>query len=129
LRTTYANYDGSPLHYDFHNPEHFFNTEAFTSPDPGQIGTAGRNSVRQPGIAQLDMGIFKSFKFAERYSVKFKWEVFNVFNHGMFAYETGNVNSGGFGKLFATPDVGTGLNPVLGTGAQRNMQFGLSVAF
>jgi hypothetical protein len=129
LRTTYANYDGSQLHYDFHNPDHFFNTDAFSAPDPGQIGTAGRNSVRQPGIAQLDMGIFKSFKFAERYSVKFKWEVFNVFNHGMFAYETGNVNSNGFGHFFATPDVGIGLNPVLGTGAQRNMQFGLAVAF
>jgi hypothetical protein len=129
LRTTYANYDGSPLHYDFHNPDHFFNTDAFSAPDPGQIGTAGRNSVRQPGIAQLDMGIFKSFKFAERYSVKFKWEVFNVFNHGMFAYETGNVNSNGFGHFFATPDVGIGLNPVLGTGAQRNMQFGFAVAF
>ena len=129
LRTTYANYDGSPLNYDFHNPDQFFNTAAFSAPAPGQIGTAGRNSVRQPGIAQLDMGLFKSFKFKERYSIKFKWEVFNVFNHAMFAYETGNVNSGGFGTFFATPDVGIGLNPVLGTGAQRNMQFGISVDF
>ena len=129
LRTTYANYDGSPLNYDFHNPDQFFNTSAFSAPAPGQIGTAGRNSVRQPGIAQLDMGLFKSFKFKERYSIKFKWEVFNVFNHAMFAYETGNVNSGSFGTFFATPDVGIGLNPVLGTGAQRNMQFGISVAF
>jgi len=47
----------------------------------------------------------------------------------MFAYETGNINSSGFGKLFATPDVGLGFNPVLGTGAQRNMQFGLAVDF
>ena len=75
------------------------------------------------------MGIFKSFKFRERYSVKFKWEVFNVLNHAMFAYETGNISSSGFGKLFATPDVGLGFNPVLGTGAQRNMQFGLAVDF
>jgi hypothetical protein len=75
------------------------------------------------------MGLFKAFKFSERYSVKFKWEVFNVFNHGMFSYATGKVTSSGFGTFFATPDVGTGLNPVLGTGAQRNMQFGLSVDF
>jgi len=47
----------------------------------------------------------------------------------MFAYATGNKASGSFGTLFATPDVGIGLNPVLGTGAQRNMQFGLAVDF
>jgi hypothetical protein len=131
LRTTFANYDGSPLNYDFHNPDQFFNTAAFSAPDPncGCLGNAGRNSVRQPGISQLDMGLFKAFKFSERYSVKFKWEVFNVFNHGMFSYATGKVTSSGFGTFFATPDVGTGLNPVLGTGAQRNMQFGLSVDF
>ena len=88
------------------------------------------------------MSIFKTFKFNERYSVKFKWEVFNVLNHAMFAYETGNINSqpncktvggnlqcSGIGTFFATPDVGIGLNPVLGTGAQRNMQFGVSVSF
>jgi len=107
----------------------FFNTGAFSLPLLGHIGNAGRNSVRQPGISQLDMGLFKSFKFGERYSVKFKWEVFNVLNHAMFAYETGNFRSTSFGTLFATPDVGTGLNPVLGTGAQRNMQFGLQVSF
>ena len=42
--------------------------------------------MRQPGISQLDMGLFKSFKFNERFAVKFNWEVFNVFNHAMFAY-------------------------------------------
>jgi hypothetical protein len=47
----------------------------------------------------------------------------------MFAYSTGQLGAGGFGTLFATPDVGLGFNPVLGTGAQRNMQFGLSVDF
>jgi outer membrane receptor protein involved in Fe transport len=132
LRETYADYTGAPLDYRFHisNPqENFFNTAAFVPPADGTIGNTGRNSVRQPGIAQLDVGIFKKFKIGERYSVKFKWDVFNVLNHAMFAYETGDIASSGFGKFFATPDVGLGFNPVLGTGAQRNMQFGLSVDF
>jgi hypothetical protein len=125
-----VNYDGSSLNYDFHNPSHFFNTDAFSPPLLGTVGNAGRNSVRQPGISQLDMGIFKSFKFRERYSVKFKWEVFNVLNHAMFATATPvSVSSSSIGTFFATPDVGLGLNPVLGTGASRNMQFGLAVEF
>ena len=48
--------------------------------DPRQHRT---EVLRQPGISQLDIGIFKKFKISERYSVKFKWEVFNVFNHAM----------------------------------------------
>jgi Carboxypeptidase regulatory-like domain/TonB dependent receptor/TonB-dependent Receptor Plug Domain len=132
LRETYADYTGAPLDYHFHisnAQQSFFNTSAFVAPADGTVGNTGRNSVRQPGIAQLDVGIFKKFKIGERYSVKFKWDVFNVLNHAMFAYETGDIASSGFGKLFATPDVGLGFNPVLGTGAQRNMTFGLSVDF
>jgi len=133
LKDTFANYDGSPLNYDFHYAAHgksaYFNTGAFSPPSAGTVGNC-RNCVRQPGISQLDMGIFKSFKFAERYEFKFKWEVFNVFNHGMFATQTpAKVGGSSFGTFFATPDVGIGLNPVLGTGAQRNMQFGIAVAF
>ncbi len=129
LQDSYADYNGAPLKYDFHNTNQFFNTAAFSPPQNGTIGNTRRNSVRQPGISQLDMGIFKTFRFAERYEFKFKWEVFNVFNHAMFAYETGKQSSSAFGTLFATPDVGIGLNPVLGTGAQRNMQFGVAVSF
>jgi hypothetical protein len=132
LRETYAHYDGSPLDYNFHiknAADDFFNINAFSAPDPGTLGNITRNRLRQPGISQLDVGLFKAFKFSERFSAKFKWEVFNALNHAMFAYSTGQVGSGGFGTLFATPDVGLGFNPVLGTGAQRNMQFGIAVDF
>ncbi len=133
LRDTLAVYDGSALNYDNHYVAHgkdaYFNTAAFSSPAPGQIGNA-RNILRQPGIAQLDMGVFKNFQVTERFSLKFKWELFNVLNHAMFASSTpANITSSHFGTFFATPDVGLGLNPVLGTGAQRNMQFGVSAAF
>jgi hypothetical protein len=133
LNHAVAFYDGSPLDYDFHYQAHgksaYFNTDAFSAPLPGTIGNA-RNQVRQPGISQLDLGIFKNFKVTERFNVKFKWEVFNALNHAMFATGTpGTVNSDSLGTFFATPDVGLGFNPVLGTGAQRNMQFGLAVDF
>jgi len=133
LEHAVASYDGSPLDYDFHYQAHgksaYFNTAAFTAPVPGTIGNA-RNQVRQPGISQLDLGIFKNFKVTERFTVKFKWEVFNALNHAMFATGTpGTVNSSSLGTFFATPDVGLGFNPILGTGAQRNMQFGLAVDF
>ena len=132
LRETYADYDGSPLDYNYHiknAADTFFNVDAFSSPAAGTLGNITRNRLRQPGIAQLDMGLFKSFKFGERFTAKFKWEVFNVLNHAMFAYSTGQVGASDFGTYFATPDVGLGFNPVLATGASRNMQFGVEVSF
>ncbi len=138
LKDTYANYDGSPLQYDAHYQSDgkaaYFNTAAFSAPTAGEIGNARRNLLREPGVAQLDMGIFKNFKVSEHFSVKFKWEVFNVLNHAMFAIvgsttPAQKVGSSSFGQFFATPDVGIGLNPILGTGAQRNMQFGVGVEF
>ncbi len=134
LKETYVNYDGSPLNYDYHYIAHgkdaYFNTAAFSAPAPGQIGNAGRNSLREPPISQLDVGLFKNFKITERFSAKFKWEVFNVLNHAMFATSfPAKLGGSSFGVFSFTPDVGLGLNPILGTGAQRNMQFGVSVAF
>ncbi len=138
LKSTYADYNGAPLNYEYHNVNEFFNASAFSAPANGTVGNAGRNSLRQPGISQLDMSIFKNFKFAERYTVQFSWAVFNVLNHSMFAANTGDINSRscdssgvctGLGTFFATPDVGLGFNPILGTGAQRNMQFGLRLSF
>lgn len=138
MKNTYANYDGSPLNYDYHNINDFVNSDAFSNPADGTVGNARRNMLRAPGISQLDMSIFKDFKFEERYTVQFSWSVFNVLNHPMFAANTGEIGSRncdasgvctGFGTFFATPDVGLGFNPVLGTGAQRNMQFGLRFSF
>jgi hypothetical protein len=151
LRSTFADYNGAPLNYDFHylqdGKDGFLNTTAFSVPQSGTVGNAGRNMLRQPGISQLDMSIFKNFELNERLTVRFSWAVFNVLNHGMFATTqsgtgrittcpidsaTGQVQPGpcsAFGQYFATPDVGIGFNPVLGTGAQRNMQFGLKVSF
>jgi outer membrane receptor protein involved in Fe transport len=133
LKDTYAVYNGAPLHYDNHYLAHgkasYFDLSAFSAPAAGQVGNA-RNVVREPGISQLDLGIFKTLKFNERFSAKVRWQVFNVLNHPMFA--TGfpaRLGSSSTGTFLGTPDLVLALNPILGTGAQRNMQFGISVEF
>ena len=81
-------------------------------------------------VAGIDLSLAKVFPIKESLHAEFRADAFNALNHAMFATSTpGTVNSGSLGTFFATPDVGTGLNPVLGTGAQRNMQFGLAVDF
>ena len=42
---------------------------------------AKRNSFRGPGFWNLDGGIYKTFHLTERYSLQFRGEMYNVFNH------------------------------------------------
>jgi hypothetical protein len=51
---------------------------------PGEVG--GRNQVRGDGYAGFDLGLGKMWKmpYNESHSLRFRWEVFNVFNVNRF---------------------------------------------
>ena len=107
-------------------------------PKAGTFGTMGRNIFRDTGFKNVDFSVFKTFKFAERYSAQFRAEFFNVFNHPIIANPYGSANGsqlgwdpaspGGFGSGGATPDVAAG-NPLVGSGSSRVMQLGLKLTF
>ena len=107
-------------------------------PKAGTFGTMGRNIFRDTGFKNVDFSVFKTFKFAERYSAQFRAEFFNVFNHPIIANPYGSANGsqlgwdpsapGGFGSGGATPDVAAG-NPLVGSGSSRVMQLGLKLMF
>ena len=44
----------------------FFNTAAFAQPAFGVYGSAGRNTLTQPGINNWDIGLGKMFQFTEK---------------------------------------------------------------
>lgn len=98
----------------------------------------GRNIFRDSGLVNVDLSVFKNFKFKERYGAQFRFEAFNIMNHptGANPYgASGFVNGGndltGGGPIgFAgfTPDWAAG-NPLIGSGSQRVMQLGLKLTF
>ena len=107
-------------------------------PAPGTFGNMGRNILRDTGLRTVDFSVFKNFTFKERYGVQFRVEVFNLFNHPLFANPYGASNgylgggfdpsSGSLGYSGATPDGAAG-NPLIGSGANRDMQLGLKFKF
>ncbi len=107
-------------------------------PKAGTFGTMGRNIFRDSGFKNVDLSVFKTFKFSERYTAQFRAEFFNVFNHPIIANPYGSANGsqlgwdpsspGGFGSGGATPDVAAG-NPLVGSGSSRVMQLGLKLTF
>ncbi len=102
----------------------------FYIPCPGTIGNSRRGMLRGPGLSQWDATVIKDTKVGEHFTVQFRWEVFNLFNHGNFAPFVSNnvIGSGSFGQITSTPDVAVG-NPVIAQGGPRSMNFALKIMF
>jgi hypothetical protein len=67
----------------------------------------GRNIFRAPFQERFDVGVFKNFKLSERFSLKYDFWAFNVFNHPSFDIPSNSVE---FNPFFANPPY----NPVSG---------------
>lgn len=94
----------------------YFDTSAFRPSAVGAFGNSGRNIVVGPGGYNLDLGIFKTTKISERYSLQLRWEMFNAFNHANLGNPVTTVTSPAFGQI----------NTVSGP---RSMQLGAKVRF
>jgi hypothetical protein len=109
-------------------------------PALGAFGTMRRNMFRDSGFRDLDMSVTKDWKFRERLTAQFRAEFFNILNHPSFANPYGGTSGYGpgafddpsstsiFGCGCATPDQAGG-NPVVGSGSNRAIQFGLKLIF
>jgi len=96
-------------------------TPAWQQNPSGAFGNAGRNIVRGPGLNNFDLGISRFFKITERQRVQFRAEVFNLANHPNFFLPVQTLSSSSFGTIQRAINTGTG--------AQRQIQFGLKYIF
>lgn len=68
--------------YAGRNASQLFNQAAFVRPPDGTWGTMGRNSLRLPGLYDIDTALMKNFAITpERAKMTLRFEVFNLFNH------------------------------------------------
>ncbi|MGA2813051.1 MAG: Plug domain-containing protein, partial [Candidatus Acidiferrum sp.] len=72
------------------------NPNVFVAPTGLTYGDAGRNSLNNPSRLNFDAALLKNLKIKERYSLQFRVEAFNVFNHTQFRiYDPSNVGDTG----------------------------------
>jgi Carboxypeptidase regulatory-like domain/TonB dependent receptor len=90
---------------------------AFTQPLLGNHGTLGRNVFPLANFQDFDWAMLKNTKITERFTLQFRWEVFNVFNHANFSGFTNTLTSLTFGQYTSTAS------------DTRQMQAGLKVIF
>jgi hypothetical protein len=96
-------------------PVRWFDTAAFELPAPFTFGSAPRNSVIGPGLANLDFVLAKTWRIGGP-TLEFRWETFNLLNRANFNLPNRIFGNPNFGRISSAK------NP-------REMQFGLRLAF
>ena len=107
------------------------NGDVLTPPAYGTEGDAPKNIFRGPAYVNVDMSVAKLWKFKEPYTATFRIDFFNLFNRADFTIPgaTDPSAGGNFGCTCSTPDGAGFTNAVLGSGAAREAQLGLKLAF
>jgi hypothetical protein len=104
------------------NPREWFNPNAFILPAAGTYGNVGRSTLIGPGLADVDVSLFKNTALSERASLQFRAEFFNVLNHANFGTPNATVFSSGAISASAGFITATATT-------SRQIQFGLKLIF
>jgi hypothetical protein len=105
----------------------WFDTACFTQPLTGTLGNEGRNPLYGPRETNFNLSAYKRFPFGEQRYVQFKAEIFNAFNHTIFAVgpqpngqSTQSISASTYGQLTAADTV---------PNSPRTITLSLKVAF
>ncbi len=122
----YPNQIGNP------RPSHrsidqWFDPTAFALPAAGTFGNMRRNSLRSPGIDEVNLSAGKSFALGDRLSLQIRADTTNAFNHPSFGLPNLSLEpSGGTG---ADSFVGSPTNITTTTVGGRTMQLNARISF
>jgi hypothetical protein len=104
------------------SPSQWFNPAAFLLPPAGTYGNAGRGILTGPGLADLDLSLFKTVLLTEQWHLQIRAEFFNALNHANFGTPNAIVFSNGL------PSSTAGLITSTAT-TSRQIQFGMKLTF
>lgn len=94
----------------------WFDTSAFVIPARGNFGNAGRNILDGPGYQTVNLSLLKNTTLAERTTLQFRAEFFNLLNRANFGLPDNFAGSASFGQI-------------LSAGNPRRVQLGLKLLF
>ena len=106
----------------------YFDPNAFAPVTDVRFGNVGRDTLRGPGIFNLDASVFRDFKATERFVVQFRAEAFGVTNTPQFGQPGATVSSvsrnpdGSINKL-------NGYGEITSATGERQFRFALRVSF
>ena len=97
----------------------YFDKSVYSQPTAFTFGNMGPRSpdIRNDGMYNWDLSLFKNFRVVERVKVQFRAEAFNAFNTPRFSGPNTSVTSSSFGVISGQAN------------APRQIQFGLKLLF
>ena len=102
------------------SPNRFLNPAAFTAPQLGQWGSAGRNSITGPGQLTFNSSLARTFRLTSRYNLDARVDATNLLNHVVFTSYNTTVD-----PTLTSPIFGLAATPA----AMRSLQFTARVRF
>jgi len=95
----------------------YFDKSVYSPPPAFTFGNVSTRlpDIRNDGVRNFDLSIFKEFRVAERVNVQFRTEMLNAFNTPRFGSPNTTVTAGAFGVISSQAN------------APRQVQFGLKI--
>jgi Carboxypeptidase regulatory-like domain/TonB-dependent Receptor Plug Domain len=82
----------------------FFNTAAFVEPGNGFFGDASNGTLRGPSQTAVNTSLYKTFPIADRLSMQFRVDAFNVLNKANFSQVDAGLGDGAYGQITTAHD-------------------------
>ena len=105
-------------------PQEWINPAAFSTPATGAFGNLGHNAFRAPGISDVDLSLSKDVPLTERTRIRFRADLFNLFNRAQYGAPNADVSQATFGLITTTIS-----NYATGRGTPREFQLSAKVSF
>jgi hypothetical protein len=102
----------------------YYDPTGWAQPQGVRFGDTGRNSLRGPGLFNVDASLFRSFPLGATRRLEFRVEAINVTNTPKFNNPTADVTSGSFMRITGVNNVGGAVNY-----PERQIRLGLRFAF
>jgi hypothetical protein len=103
--------------------DRWFDASAFVVPGQYIFGNSGRNILYGPGTHQLDLSLFKSFRFSEAARLEFRTEAFNLTNTPQFNNPNASIGFAGVARITSAG------NPPIYQRTSRQIQMALKLYF
>ncbi len=81
----------------------FLNVAAYTAPQAGQWGNAGRDSITGPGSLTFNSSLSRTFRVTKTYNLDVKVDATNLLNHAVFTSYNTTISPSLSSPLFGLP--------------------------
>jgi hypothetical protein len=97
----------------------FLNVAAFTAPQAGQWGNAGRDSITGPGSLTFNSSLSRTFRVSKSFNLDVRVDATNLLNHAVFTSYNTTVSPSLSSPLFGLPASTNGMRSLQTTARLR----------